>query len=414
MDLTDLFWNPITSGLQSSDALVPSSSQNYPSSSAVQYPIDGADSHTGATTSTYVHETLFHVLAGSQFQAPTQASCSFSVSPGSYTAVGTGGSSSFGLSAGSGCQWSAVSNAGWISITAGSSGMSSGTISFSVAANPVALPRRGTITIGNAASSETTFTVQQEGLCSYSLSASTVSFPSGGGSATVSVYTSEGGNCQWSAVSNAAWITITNGSGTGNGSFTISAAGNTEDNDLVGTVTVMSQTLTVILGNPVGTPGVGSVAINGHPEYRYVCNPGCNRPCDKACATQIYEYGSVNVMVGGDFYTADYYGTETAAQLAAALATVINDGSLVSASVSGSTITLTSRAKGSLANYSLSTSYSYDTTDFSSPAFTPSRSGASLTGGTDRIEWESPYWDGPVSERYLVRFGGRRYWLLYC
>jgi len=36
-----------------------------------------------------------------------------------------------------------------------------------------------------------------------------------------------------------------------------------------------------------------------------------------------------------------------------------------------------------LTNYSLSTSYSYDTSHFSSPAFTASPSGSTLTGGAN-------------------------------
>jgi pimeloyl-ACP methyl ester carboxylesterase len=383
MDAIDYFWNGVVSGFAPSDALVPASSQNYPYTAAVQYPINGADSHTGATTSTYVHGTLYQVLNGSQFQVPTQAGCSFSASPTSYSISASGGTSSFGISTGAGCQWSAVSSTPWISITAGSSGTSTGNISFSVAANPVTLTRTGTITVGNASSSAT-FTVQEAGLCTYGLSAYAVSIPSGGGSATVTVYTQNDNGCVWSAVPNESWITITSGaSGTATGSFTLSAAANPGDTDLLGTVTIMSQTLSVILGNPIGTPGTGSITINGSPKYIYVCKPGCATGCAKSCATLTYEYGTVYLGVGGDTYSASYSGGETAAQLVANLANAINSGSLVSASVSGSTITLTSKVNGSLTNYSLSTSYTYDTTHFSSPAFTGSTSGASLTGGTD-------------------------------
>lgn len=383
MDVMDAFWNAIVSGFSASDAIVPASSQNYPYSSAVQYPIYGADSHTGATRSTYVHPVLDSILGGPQFRVQTQASCSFSTSPTNYSISGNGGSSTFGLTTGAGCQWSAVSQAPWISITSGASGTSSGNIAFSVAANPSTIPRTGTIQVGSE-SSTLMFTVYQGGLCTYALSANTVSIPSGGGSASVTVYAPNDNGCVWSAVPNAGWITITAGaSGTGTGSFTVSASANPGDTDLLGTVTIMSQTLAVILGNPIGTPGTGSVTINGTPKSVYVCKPGCATGCAKSCATLTYEYGTVYLSVGGDTYFASYSGTETAAQLAASLANGINSGSLISASVSSSKITLTSKVNGSLTNYSLSTSYTYDTTHFSSPAFTPSASGSSLSGGTD-------------------------------
>lgn len=70
-------------------------------------------------------------------------------------------------------------------------------------------------------------------------------------------------------------------------------------------------------------------------------------------------------------------------RFANALASAINAGSLVSASVSGSTVYLTARENGVNTNYSLVTSYSYNTSEFTSPAFTASASGSAMTGGTN-------------------------------
>jgi hypothetical protein len=76
--------------------------------------------------------------------------------------------------------------------------------------------------------------------------------------------------------------------------------------------------------------------------------------------------------------------TATTQTLASALAGLMNYPlSPISATVSGTVISIRSTLNGAATNYSLSTSYNYDTTDFSSPAFTAAASGTQLTGGTD-------------------------------
>lgn len=57
------------------------------------------------------------------------------------------GSSSVGVTASAGCNWSAVSNASWITVTGGA-GPGNSTVTFSYLANAAATPRSGTITIG--------------------------------------------------------------------------------------------------------------------------------------------------------------------------------------------------------------------------------------------------------------------------
>jgi hypothetical protein len=376
MDGIDAFWNLIVSGYGASDALVQSSSQNYPYTSAIQYPINGADSHLEATHSPYDHTTLDQVLESPQFQVPTQTSCAFTASPSSFSISPSGGTSSFSLGAGAGCQWSAVSSAGWLSITSGTSGTSSGTVSFSVAANPSTVPRMGAIQAGSGLAS-TTFTVSQAAVCTYSLSSELITLAPGGGAGTVTVTTQTG--CVWSAVPSASWITITSGaSGTGSGSFIFSAAPGTESSSYSGTITVMSQVLTVIVGSSVGTPGTGTLTVQGS------AHEGLSCPTKYDCST-VWEIGDVYVTIAGVTFGAGYSGsTATASSVASALASQINSsGSPVSATVSGDVITLTSNLDGAVTNYSLSTSYSFDTAYFSTPAFTAVASGAQLTGGTN-------------------------------
>jgi Zn-dependent metalloprotease len=84
--------------------------------------------------------------------------CTFSISPTSASYAAAGGSGSVSVTAGTGCTWSAVSNATFITITAGSSGSGNGTVSYSVASNTGTTSRTGTMTIAGQ-----TFTVTQAG-----------------------------------------------------------------------------------------------------------------------------------------------------------------------------------------------------------------------------------------------------------
>ncbi len=88
---------------------------------------------------------------------PPEPACSYSLSASGQTFPATGGEGSVGVSAGSGCTWTAASNAAWITL-AGSGGTGSSAVAFQVAANPSKFTRTGTLTIAGQ-----TFTVTQKG-----------------------------------------------------------------------------------------------------------------------------------------------------------------------------------------------------------------------------------------------------------
>lgn len=241
------------------------------------------------------------------------------------------------------------------------------------------IPRTGIIQAGNGFSS-TSFAVLQAGVCTYSLSSELITLAPGGGTGTVTVSTQTG--CVWSAVPGASWLTITSGaSGTGSGSFTFNAAPGTTSTSFSGTITVMSQVLTVVVGSSVGTPGTGTVTVQGNVDGFETCIQGCRG----SCCTWTWESGDVYVTIGGVTFGASYSGdTPTKDSLASALAAQMNGPtSPVSATVSGNVITIASAVDGAVTDYSLSTSYSFNTNGFSSPAFTGVASGAQLTGGTN-------------------------------
>jgi RHS repeat-associated protein len=99
--------------------------------------------------------------------------------------------------------------------------------------------------------------------------------------------------------------------------------------------------------------------------------------------TTIYDSGTCTVTVNGTPYGQSFGQGGSISSIASGLASAISGGSLVSATASGATISLTAKTGGTATNYSLSSSCSYDSADFGSASFTASASGSSLTGGTD-------------------------------
>ena len=200
------------------------------------------------------------------------SSCTFALSPASQSFGSSGGTNSVNVTTQSGCNWTALSNVAWITVTAGASGSSSGTVGYSVAANNGG-PRTGTITIAGQ-----NFTVSQDGSsnCTFSISPTSKSFGAGGGNDSVAV-TAPGG-CVWTAASNVAWITLAIGSSTGSGngsvSFTVAAnAGNAR----TGTITIAGLTFTVNQSSAAGAcPTVSGISPSSGPVGSSVVITGTN------------------------------------------------------------------------------------------------------------------------------------------
>ena len=89
-----------------------------------------------------------------------------------------------------------------------------------------------------------TIAYHQEVVCTYSISPTSQSFPAAGGTGTIKV--TAGTNCTWTAVSNAAWITINSGAtGIGKGSVQYNVAPNKTRSTRKGTITVAGKKVTV-------------------------------------------------------------------------------------------------------------------------------------------------------------------------
>lgn len=157
-----------------------------------------------------------------------------------------------------------------------------------------------------------------------------------------------------------------------------------------------------------GTQATGAVTINGSEHSTTILDP--NDPCDPVCGGYItvYDSGSVTVTVNGYSQSASYERNSIASTLAITLAAGFNadPASPVTATVSGTTVYLTSKAAGSTVNYSLSTSYTFDTDDFYSPSFWGTPSGATLTGGSDQTTFDTgTAWVAVNGTTYQASYG---------
>ncbi|HEV3316153.1 MAG TPA: BPSL0067 family protein [Candidatus Angelobacter sp.] len=107
-----------------------------------------------------------------------------------------------------------------------------------------------------------------------------------------------------------------------------------------------------------------------------------------------YDSGTVRITVNGTAYTVSYGQGSTSPSIASALAAAINgdNNRVVNASPTGSTVNLTARTSGPAGDYTLSTSYTWNTGTFASPSFTASTSANTLTGGYNASDVQNnPY-----------------------
>ena len=97
------------------------------------------------------------------------------------------------------------------------------------------------------------------GPCSFTLSASSLSFGTSGGPGSVSVTTAS--HCTWTAASDRGWMSITSGAnGTGSGVVNVSLTASSSESARTGTLTVAGQTVSVV------QEGLGTCAVEISPS----------------------------------------------------------------------------------------------------------------------------------------------------
>jgi hypothetical protein len=209
--------------------------------SDTSYTPSGLEESTTYYWKVYAFDIHANESAASDVWSFTVRPCIYSISPTSQSFGSGGGGGSINVtSLSGGCSWTATEGVGWISIISGSSGSGNGTVTYSVLANTSSNSRSATITIAGQS-----HTVSQAGVsCTYSISPASMSFPSGGGTGTVSVTAPNG--CSWTTTGGANWISIISGSsGSGNGTVIYSVLANTKKGARSTTITIAGEKHTV-------------------------------------------------------------------------------------------------------------------------------------------------------------------------
>ena len=188
-----------------------------------------------------------------------------------------GGTGTLAVTASADCSWTAVSDAGWLTVTSDASGLGNGTVAYTVAGNPVAIDRAATLVIG-----DNVFAVSQRAAtCNYyflSYHGGSLSDPAGG-VGDFGVTTLEG--CAWTAQSGASWLTITAGSpGVGPGQADLSTAPNPTFQSRTAMVTLAGHTVSVTqAGMPcvysVSPPGSSFLPAGGSSTVAVTSQAGC-------------------------------------------------------------------------------------------------------------------------------------------
>jgi trimeric autotransporter adhesin len=197
-------------------------------------------------------------IAGNSYSINQLSNCSYSLSSSSASSGASGTSGSFSINTVPGCTWNATSSAPWITVTTGQSGSGSGNVEFSVSANT------GLLRTGLLIAADQTFTVTQANGCSAVFSPTSTSFPFSGGVGGFSLTINS--ECPWTASSPDDWITVTSGTGTGNGSIAFQVSSNS-GGSRSGTISVGATNFTV---NQAASP-FGSIA--GRVLYFFGQNP---------------------------------------------------------------------------------------------------------------------------------------------
>jgi hypothetical protein len=160
--------------------------------------------------------------------------CRYDVSPAEASVPPEGGRRDIDVPASSPlCEWTARSEASWITIQGGGPQRGSGRTGFQAAPSSGPL-RRGEIVIGDRR-----LAIVQASACGYRLVPPGASFAADGARADIQVRTFA--ECSWTAASEVSWITIADGAaGTGPGSVHISISANTGP-PRSGSVTIANQ-----------------------------------------------------------------------------------------------------------------------------------------------------------------------------
>jgi all-beta uncharacterized protein len=223
----------------------------------IAYSVGGntsTDARTGHITVSWTGGSAqLTISQAGQTSAPVQ--CAYAIDPTGITipAAGGSGTATVTVTGTSGCSWSAQSNQNFIHITSGTSGTSTGTISYSVDANP-GVERFGRIIVTHTLGTTDISFTQPAAVCSATLNPTLQTVATAGGLFTVALTAPLG--CAWTAASDTSWLTISSAtSGSGSATISYAVAANTGP-DRTAHVTVTSGATSAqltVLQAPAGT-----------------------------------------------------------------------------------------------------------------------------------------------------------------
>lgn len=168
--------------------------------------------------------------------------CTYSLPVGAGDVPSAAGGASFAINAGPNCQWTATSNAAWL--TTSSTGFGNGIVSFKYTLNSTGAARSGTITVGGQTYTVTQFAASAPGTCTYTVTPLTVNASAAGGSATITVKTTS--NCAWSVTNPTNGLTVVPpGGSSGTGTAVVNIPANNSTSTIVMNAGVGGQTFTV-------------------------------------------------------------------------------------------------------------------------------------------------------------------------
>ena len=146
-----------------------------------------------------------------------------------------------GVTAGTGCTWSASTSVGWLSASP-ASGSGNGTVTLTATATTSAVTSRTTTA---TIAGQTVTVTQAAGTATFSLSPTTWSAPAEGGTQPITL-TASYADAAWTAASDQPWLTLSASNGMGSSAVTLTAPANPSAvNARTATATIAGQIVTV-------------------------------------------------------------------------------------------------------------------------------------------------------------------------
>jgi hypothetical protein len=172
-------------------------------------------------------------------EAAIAAPCSFTIDRASQDFSSAGGQASVAVTTQPACQWTASGGSEWTTFVT-AAGTGSGNAQYTVGPNASVAPRQTTLTIAGRV-----HTVTQQGvLCTFTLTPQSQVFSAAGGGGVVQVNTLPG--CQWTASSNAGWVSVSTPTAVGSGQATYQVQQNTESATRTAIITIGGQAHVVV------------------------------------------------------------------------------------------------------------------------------------------------------------------------